>query len=605
MDFTNRLQEILKQDTFKLLLNVTFNIFHNKKIKNFLDLIQNLSTFNSLNTIMKRKKFIIYQKLLVLRNIFCIKDTNMKMKMKIYFYNWKRLLIVNCNNSFERKIFLRKIVNEKITQSDYFSRLMKFSLFNFLKFYKTFSEKNEEKENDNSFDDNNNNNNDKEIPLPINESLITKKSEFFLNENEENIRNKNKIIDIKTISSNSNKDISTIRIIEAIEKISKFSLRFSFEKLKAYSFSIKNELLKFELENMSDKIQEVFKELFYKKKIFANEKKKNFDLLEEVKNYMINKYENVHKKKFLLLYSAFIIKNKIAKKELNKKNLIKYFKIWRGHTDNSQLEKYQILLEEKEIQFHDMKLLKFFSIMKNNIRKKFNFFLAKIEIYSQKKKELEFLANSYIFFENNYNNYLKNVLKGCYRVERIKHKIKKCPINFKEEIDVNFKENEFLVLETSEENREKNKKINFSALEMFKNNNNNLNEKIEGNYQYDTKGKFIENNNNNNNISLENINKNPYCESNNKKYQINSIENYFYLWKAKTIKYSCLIKNFENTLSNKIMNFYDVVNGIFIKRYHDFFTKFSHIFLTYKYNEYKFDACEYYINNLFKKKYYL
>lgn len=193
MDFTNRLQEILKQDTFKLLLNVTFNIFENKKTKNFLDLIQKLSTLSSFNTIIKRKKFIIYQKLLILRNVFCTKETNLRMKLKIYFYNWKRLLIVTTKNSFEKKIFLRKIVKEKISQSDYFARLMKFSLLNFLKFYKNFSEKNEKKIeiNENNFNDNE--------QLSINESLITKKSEFLNREEEEKM--KNKIIDIRKISS--------------------------------------------------------------------------------------------------------------------------------------------------------------------------------------------------------------------------------------------------------------------------------------------------------------------------------------------------------------------------------------------------------------------
>lgn len=343
---------------------------------------------------------------------------------------------------------------------------------------------------------------------------------------------------------------------------------------------------------MSDKIQEVFKELFYKKKILVNEKKKNFDLLEEVKNYMINKYESVHKKKFMSLYSAFLIKNKIAKRDLLSKSLIKYFKIWRGHTDNSQLEKYQIMLEEKEIQFHEMKIIKFSSILKNNMKKKFNLFLTKIEIYYQKKMELEFLASSYLFFENNYNIYLKSVLKGCFMVERIKHKIKKCPISIKEEMDVNFKENEFI--EMREEDIEKNKKMNFSALEMFKNNNGKISyENLEKNY--DTKGKFFHSE------EKENDSKIPLIETN-KRYKLNLIENYFYLWKAKIIKYSSLIKNYQNTHSNKITIFYEILNSKFLKTYHDFFTKISHIYSTYKYQEYSFDACEFYINNLQKKK---
>jgi hypothetical protein len=344
---------------------------------------------------------------------------------------------------------------------------------------------------------------------------------------------------------------------------------------------------------LSNNIQEVFKDLFYSKKIFVNEKKKNYDLLEEVKNYMLNKYENSHKKKFLYLYSAFIIKNKLAKKNLISKSLIKYFKKWRGHTDNSQLVKYQIILEEKEMQFHDMKLLKFFSILRNNIKRKFNIFLAKIEIYSQKKRELEFLANSYIFFENNYNIYLKNVLKGCFKIERIRHKIKKCQILIKEDLNVNIRINEFK--EISEFDLEKNKKINFSALDMFKNNSNNNNNKseifnIEKNFDFDS-------NHNYKTPIYSNI-----VKDINKKYQLNSLENFFYLWKSKSIKYSSLVKNFENTVSNKIITLYDILNNIYIKKCQNFFTKFSHIYHIYKYDEFKFDACEYYLNNLMKKK---
>lgn len=175
------------------------NIFETKKTKFFLDLTQKLFTLSSFNTIMKRKKFLIYQKLLVLRNIFCIKDTNIKMKLKIYFYNWKRLLTINNNNSFEKKIFLRKIVNEKISQSDYFTRLMKYSFINFLKFYRNFSEKNNrnyyenENEQENNYEENNNNNNE--------ENIINNKDYNFLSlEEKEKIRNK--IIDIRTVSSN-------------------------------------------------------------------------------------------------------------------------------------------------------------------------------------------------------------------------------------------------------------------------------------------------------------------------------------------------------------------------------------------------------------------
>lgn len=185
MDFANELQEILKQDTFKLLLNITSNIFENKKSKHFLFFVQNITTKNTLNIVTERKKFFIYEKLLVLRNIFSNKDTNLKMKFKIYFYNWKRLLFLNPSNSFEKKLLLRKIVKEKISKQDYFSRLMKFSLMNFLNFFRNFSFK---------------------------EQQNSKEKKFLISENPRNLKNflseeenqNEKLFDIRTIASNVN-----------------------------------------------------------------------------------------------------------------------------------------------------------------------------------------------------------------------------------------------------------------------------------------------------------------------------------------------------------------------------------------------------------------
>ncbi len=117
--------------------------------------------------------------------------------MKIYFYNWKRLLIINSNNSFERKKILRKIVNEKIMQSDYFLKLMKFSLINFLRFYKNFSQ--EQNKNNNNGEININYNKDIYI---YNKSELIYIEEYEIEKEKEKENIKNKIIDVRAISSN-------------------------------------------------------------------------------------------------------------------------------------------------------------------------------------------------------------------------------------------------------------------------------------------------------------------------------------------------------------------------------------------------------------------
>lgn len=139
IDFSNRLEEILRQDTFKLLFNITCNIFENYKIKSYYEFLQSLSFSALTETIRKRKHFVLFEQLLVLRNVAINRETNLKLVLKNYFYKWKRVWKINPRFSFDKKLKLRKIITNRLKKADYFERLVKAAFFYLLRCYDKFA----------------------------------------------------------------------------------------------------------------------------------------------------------------------------------------------------------------------------------------------------------------------------------------------------------------------------------------------------------------------------------------------------------------------------------------------------------------------------------
>lgn len=136
IDFSNRLEEILKQDTFKLLINISSNIMNNHIMKNYCILIQRLSSNKTIEIINKRKNFIYLEKLLILRNILLHKDKNLNLIIRFYFYLWKRFQKINPINSFKRKLLIRNLINKKIKNKDYLTRLIRRAFFSLIEIHR-------------------------------------------------------------------------------------------------------------------------------------------------------------------------------------------------------------------------------------------------------------------------------------------------------------------------------------------------------------------------------------------------------------------------------------------------------------------------------------
>lgn len=139
IDFSKRLEEILKQDTFKLLINISANILNNHIMKNFFNLIQRLSLNKTIEIIDKRKNFVNLEKLLILRNILLNKEKNLNLIWRSYFYLWKRFVKLNHHNNFKRKLLIRNVVNKKISNQDYIKRLIRRAFYLLINIDKSYT----------------------------------------------------------------------------------------------------------------------------------------------------------------------------------------------------------------------------------------------------------------------------------------------------------------------------------------------------------------------------------------------------------------------------------------------------------------------------------
>ncbi len=190
IDFSNRLEEIFKQDTYKLLINIINNIFNNHLMKIYYLFIEKLSSLSMNEMIKRRKNFIIMEKLLIFRNIFKNKEKNINLIIKRYFYSWKRLTKINPNSSFDKKLKIRKLISKKIHDQDYETRLIKTVFLRLLHSLKIFS-------NDNKY----NTCDSKNINIEINRN--SDKNDFIIKINKELKTNTNKnIVNLPSISSN-------------------------------------------------------------------------------------------------------------------------------------------------------------------------------------------------------------------------------------------------------------------------------------------------------------------------------------------------------------------------------------------------------------------
>ncbi len=263
---------------------------------------------------------------------------------------------------------------------------------------------------------------------------------------------------------------------------------------------------------------------------------------------MIRRYETYYKKKFLFIYAAFLLKKYNSRKNYISKDLFKYFKEWRVKTDNFQIDRLQVILEEKESLFNNMKNIKFFKVLKFNLKKKFISFIAKVKLYIQKKEEIQFIAQNYIFFENNYNSRLRNYLIALCKLEKLSQKNKKISFDLQEINIFNYK---------------KFSSFNYTSTK---------NEQVLNSSQQEIYEKSNSNNDLLNSEQLRNFNLN---EIKNKTFLTENIKGrlskYFNLWKAKAIKNLGLIKMVKSSLINRLILFQDIINRKFLQLYSLFF----------------------------------
>lgn len=138
IDFSNRLEEILKQDTFKLLINISINIYNNHITRYYNHLIRSLLSISTNQIILKRKNYIQHEKHLVLRNILLFKEKELGIILKSYFYNWKRIIKINFLTSWDKKAILRKLVNKKIYNENFSERLLRRAFIKLINKYRSF-----------------------------------------------------------------------------------------------------------------------------------------------------------------------------------------------------------------------------------------------------------------------------------------------------------------------------------------------------------------------------------------------------------------------------------------------------------------------------------
>jgi len=308
-------------------------------------------------------------------------------------------------------------------------------------------------------------------------------------------------------------------------------------------------------------------------------------LVEKFKNHLLNNYENTEKKKYVNTYAAFIINKLLMKKNNLPKTLYKFFKRWRVHTDKVQMDKLQLIIEEKEQLFHNMKFMKFYLFIKNSFRRNFFYFISQLKLNLQKKNEIEFFSKNYVFFENNYNIRLKNVLLGCYLIERCIQKNKKIDIDLKESQTFDYKK-----FNSYNFSSNKNEKIlNASSNEMFikyRNTDKNKNEQNDSILKLDDADQtFIINF-----MQLENNLKN--------KFQM-----YFFIWKAKSIQNRGLLNLAKISLVNRLIFFQDILSRKYFQVYSFFFSKMKSLFIE-KYNLYKinFEKFDFYLKKILKNR---
>ncbi len=232
------------------------------------------------------------------------------------------------------------------------------------------------------------------------------------------------------------------------------------------------------------------------------------------------------------------------------------------------MEKLQIILDSKESLMNANKILKFILIIRNNYKKKFFYFLGKLKLHIQKNIEINFLSKNYLFFENNYNIRLKNILLGYYKIEKILKTNEKFAINLREKNKFDYKR-----FDNFNSNLINNENLNLSAYNIFVNNN---------------KQKNINSNNYISNIS-KNSNSIGTLNENNLEFTIKhmkKIEIYFYLWKAKSIRNSGVMKIAKDSITIRFILFNDIIYRRFLRVYSYFFSKIKSLFYD-KYRNYQ------------------
>jgi len=119
-------------------------------MRNYSILIQRLSSNKTIQIINRRKNFVYFEKLLILRNILLNKNKTLNLKKRSHFYIWKRVLKINPTKSFERKVHLRSLINKKIKNEDYLTRLIRRAFYSLMEVHITYSDDKNYKYNENN-----------------------------------------------------------------------------------------------------------------------------------------------------------------------------------------------------------------------------------------------------------------------------------------------------------------------------------------------------------------------------------------------------------------------------------------------------------------------
>lgn len=360
------------------------------------------------------------------------------------------------------------------------------------------------------------------------------------------------------------------------------------------------------------------------------------DMQEEVKRNLMKTYQVIHKKKLINLYAAFVIINRLFKFSTIEKRHLKYFRRWRSNSDYFQMDKLQLILEDKEKLFHTLKIIKLFNAIKNNFKKKFLFFIMKLKLFIIKQTEIEFIAKNSLFFEINYSHRLLNISRACYIVERITSKNKKLAVSLKEMNNkalVGNKQLQNWPISTNNNLNFTNKNINinsdhhkFSAVDLFRNNGINnrnnfsqflnsananfayINPELEGiNRELTAFNPQLEpihsNSTNNNNRNNDSRNKNKILKhiliDYTSQYVRDKLGSYFVLWRIKSIKTQELNNLAKNSLFIKLMFLHDILGLKFLQIYANFFNKFKQNYLLkYKHYEHSLNILAYFTSRL-------